>query len=552
MGNATKAADYEQATEFIINHLKEKIDHHSIDIATALENLEHIDFQAIAPKLQVETTGTDEEKARKNRQYEIDYEQDRKDHNRRTKNYDDNCATAYSILWARCHANLIEAIKNEVDFESKIKNDPVELLTTIKQHTHNFSSHKYAYITIHDANKAWTSCRQKDDETLTSYAKRFESSVELFQSRIGGPMWLPSCYGDLTTFNGLSEAKRKEKVDEKWEEHYSLVFLVNSDRKKYGSLIQLMSSQFSMGQDQYPKTFKAMKQALQNHQHDNRTEAKSESKKDKKEQKTETNRADKPSPEVSPDYSFAQLEGSCYVCGKPSHKAHKCHHRNKIPKDKWAVNIAAKNAKSSFLQSNDTSSPATTTESTTAAEENYTTPILFHGVHLPYINEGVQFLLAQGIDLRKAILVDTCSVENIFCNPDYLHDIRRVQQMLNLSTNGGPCCTDLQGIFPGIKDRVWFKHDSLTNILSFGVLAAHFRITYDNAKEDAFQIHTESGSLKVLRASNNLYYFVPSDRFVKYIAHLKTKTGETLPSPTDPAKFAGVQPLSAGGNGELG
>jgi hypothetical protein len=126
LGNATKAADYEQATAFIINHLKQKIEYDSVDITNVLEILAHVDFDALAPQLEMQTTGTDEEKARKNQQYEIDYEQNRKDHSRRVKNYKDNCSTSYSILWERCHANLIEAIENEAIFESKIKNDPVE------------------------------------------------------------------------------------------------------------------------------------------------------------------------------------------------------------------------------------------------------------------------------------------------------------------------------------------------------------------------------------------------------------------------------------------
>ena len=42
--------------------------------------------------------------------------------------------------------------------------------------------------------------------------------------------------------------------------------------------------------------------------------------------------------------SFAQLEGKCYCCGKAGHKSPDCRHKEKIPRDEWAINKAQSHA----------------------------------------------------------------------------------------------------------------------------------------------------------------------------------------------------------------
>ena len=50
------------------------------------------------------------------------------------------------------------------------------------------------------------------------------------------------------------------------------------------------------------------------------------------------------------------------------------------------------------------------------------------------------------------------------------------------------------GDFRSMSD-VWFNKESITNILSFALIAHMHRITHDNDLDDAFKIHKNDGSI---------------------------------------------------------
>jgi hypothetical protein len=55
------------------------------------------------------------------------------------------------------------------DFESNIKNDPIDLLKSIKLHLMNYQEHCYEMVIILDLMKTMLNIRQKDQESLTFY-----------------------------------------------------------------------------------------------------------------------------------------------------------------------------------------------------------------------------------------------------------------------------------------------------------------------------------------------------------------------------------------------
>ena len=81
----------------------------------------------------------------------------------------------------------IEASK---DFD-KIKNNPIELLKSIKQHALNYQEHRYEMSIITDALKTFINLKQRDGETLQDYTRRFKTSKDVLESHIGGPIILP-------------------------------------------------------------------------------------------------------------------------------------------------------------------------------------------------------------------------------------------------------------------------------------------------------------------------------------------------------------------------
>jgi len=113
---------------------------------------------------------------------------------------------------------------------------------------------------------------------------------------------------------------------------FAFLYLENSDQVKYGSIMQNLVQQKSLGNDQYPKTIAEANNVLNNHRFDVVTNKKNvkvthqESTKDKE-------------GDESPKLTFAQMEGKCYCCGKVGHKSPQCCHKNR-PKEECAINKA--------------------------------------------------------------------------------------------------------------------------------------------------------------------------------------------------------------------
>ena len=71
------------------------------------------------------------------------------------------------------------------DFESDIINNPINLLEAIKEHSLNFQETRYKMSIISVAIKSLVSTRQKDNENLQDYTRRFRTSKEIFESHVG-------------------------------------------------------------------------------------------------------------------------------------------------------------------------------------------------------------------------------------------------------------------------------------------------------------------------------------------------------------------------------
>lgn len=80
-------------------------------------------------------------------------------------------------------------IESQKEYESSIKDEPIELLKSIKEQALNYQQHKYKMFTIFDSLKTVINLKQKDDESLQDYTKRFKTAKELLVSHIGVSYW---------------------------------------------------------------------------------------------------------------------------------------------------------------------------------------------------------------------------------------------------------------------------------------------------------------------------------------------------------------------------
>ena len=133
--------------------------------------------------------------------------------------------------------------------------------------------------------------------------------------------------------NAVRVAGQKKLKDDAHEAWLAMIFLMNADQKRYGTLMDDLQDSFTRNRDEYPKTLEGVMDLLDNRKIVNKKSQaedinnKSDAEEDK-ENKTKT------------DSSFAQkntIEPKCICCNE-GHHYRSCPIKNKFAYDVWFKN----------------------------------------------------------------------------------------------------------------------------------------------------------------------------------------------------------------------
>ena len=395
-------------------------------------------------------------------------------------------------------------IEARTDYEDEVYNKPIKLIEAIKEHALNYEESRYKMSTILDSMRAFLNCRQKDKEVLQDYTKRFKVAREVMQSHLGGVIILQKFVETMPGYDANDEDKQKELTKKADEQLSSFIYLVNSDQRKYGSVIKGLHSQKALQNNQYPRSiieensvlsthrFDFVRQGLNNNQNDsNRTDSTSR----KEDESTERNE------DESPYLSFAQLEGKCYCCGKPGHKSPDCYQKNKIPREEWAIN---KTQMANIVQEKDN-------EDEKEVEPKKEKHIGWARVHYMFAQDKTTEEEDFERNLKKLVLLDTDSNATIFCEREYVTDVWDVNESMGVGTNGnGQLISNQKCMVPDLGEY-WFNADSMTNIIAMKDMTSKYRVTMDSAVEKALFVHMKNTIVVFKQLENNLYDMDPRD-----------------------------------------
>jgi hypothetical protein len=358
----------------------------------------------------------------------------------------------------------------------------------------NYQEHRLDASVIHEAMKNLLLVRQKEGESLQDYTKRFKTAREVLESHVGGTFVLPTMMKMTTPYVAGDDNQMKAN-----ERYLAFVYMDGADKAKHGSLMKNLHQQFSLKNNQFPTTVVMVTHVLSNHKFDEPDKSKhdrqNKDNKDKDKEKSKTEET-----KEAPQLSFIQMEGRCYCCGRPGHKSPQCCLKDTKPKEEWAMHKMKKEEGAVNMQ-------AETQITEYQPPKNKKVTEAWVAAHVS------QFL---NVDMKRAILLDSQSSCDIFCNPQYVKNIHTVNEMLVLTTNAGALYTDKKADIPGYG-TMWFDENAITNIFSLREISDQYKVGIDQVKN---HLYVNVGDKRALfkRQMNNLYvYMLPTPKDLKQL-----------------------------------
>ena len=111
--------------------------------------------------------------------------------------------------------------------------------------------------------KAFYTLRQRDDETLEAYHKRFEASVDTVGMSLGSIFDMPTLLDhEKDSFAHQNDDDARKAMEGKY---LAIAFIQGANHHRYSGLWRDLKNNMVLGQDNYPKTLPAACDVLLNY-----------------------------------------------------------------------------------------------------------------------------------------------------------------------------------------------------------------------------------------------------------------------------------------------
>jgi hypothetical protein len=184
--------------------------------------------------------------------------------------------------------------------------------------------------------------RQMENEGLLEYIKRFKESRDIMKTHIRTDILNKFVENTKDYQDETDVDTKKEMKDGAFGKWMAYLLIRSSDQGKYRSLMNGLVSQFSIENNQYPKTIRAATDILSNHKHDRRGNQ-NKNKKDWVESNKEDDKTISTITTNTSKTSFAQGNAksfTCFCCRKKGHISPECPEKNSRKKEDWAIKKA--------------------------------------------------------------------------------------------------------------------------------------------------------------------------------------------------------------------
>jgi hypothetical protein len=318
-GHIFDCSDYKQADTFVhtVKRISEHVGaeyKHGGDIRSSIINKEKIDIPIppsptyVDPKALTQA----EETAKLIFKGLID------SYIKRTSDLDDNIQKAYSLVIGQCTDLLQSKLKQQAQWITISQSqDGIALLALIKSITFRFEDQKFLPLALYQSKANLYSLRQ-NQMTNPEYLERFQNLMDV-ASAYNGQLYdmaiVNICHDRLhpgVEYETLGTAQKQVVHTAASELYQATMFLQQSDRRRFGKLLEELENDFTKGNDDYPTTLVNAYRLISEYKHWEPRSTPSESS-----AVAFAQRSVKDNENVKDD--SWQLKATCHQCGEVGH-----------------------------------------------------------------------------------------------------------------------------------------------------------------------------------------------------------------------------------------
>lgn len=379
----------------------------------------------------------------------------------RRKAVKSNLTGLWGVVLGQCTPSLKEEVRAMDGYDAKAAAyDSIWLLQTLQKVTAGVNNTSNSFYTLFHSLKDLYLIRQRDNESVDDYFRRFEAAMELVTLSKGKVVWSDSLEAEERKTNPTNS---EDIVQQKFA---AMAFIECADANRYKGLWKDLKNSLTLESDNYPKTLASAVHTL--------THWKGE----------DTGGRPPRRGGERPNVQFHQRPSGEATPGEP------------VPGTNGILSAHIKCFKCDTLG-------------------HYSTVCPNPRVGTGY--QGFQYVFAQTVEGNAEgaladvlnnnwILIDSGSTFNSFMNPGLLGTVTDCDEMRAYS-NGGHLDYNKDAtvqLLPAL--RAYHNTNSLANILALSSVTAHYRVVMDSQAEDALFVHVENDILRFEKCGHGLYF----------------------------------------------
>ena len=149
---------------------------HGQDIAISLRELKKRDLTSEEPTRKI-SSKTDDNKKLEQDGFDMRYQAEIKQFLDRQSGLEKNLMKAYALIFGTyCSKAIQSRVEEHPDFETTIRDDPIELLKTINMLMHDTVRAEYPYASLHDVMMRLFNLRQQEHEHLIQFPPKMDEN----------------------------------------------------------------------------------------------------------------------------------------------------------------------------------------------------------------------------------------------------------------------------------------------------------------------------------------------------------------------------------------